>query len=59
MLSLHLRSEGKEKVEALKAFGVSQRDVMTLLPIEPADARVVNPEIRKKIFEKLEKIREH
>ncbi|KAM0964515.1 uncharacterized protein LOC126607405 [Malus sylvestris] len=65
---LQLRSEGKEKVEAPKAFGVSRRDVMlsvpvgTLaaltLPIEPVEARVVNPEIRKKIFEKLEKIRE-
>ncbi|XP_068325574.1 uncharacterized protein [Pyrus communis] len=66
---LQLRSEGKEKVEAPKAFGLSRRDVMLsvpvgtlaaviLLPVEPAEARVVNPEIRKKIFEKLAKIRE-
>ncbi|CAN6550137.1 unnamed protein product [Malus baccata var. baccata] len=65
-----VRSEGKQKAGSPKTFGVSRRDVMlslpvgtlaslTLLPTEPAEARIVNPEIRKKIFEKLEKIREH
>ncbi|XP_068333535.1 uncharacterized protein [Pyrus communis] len=69
-LPLQVRSEGKQKAGSPKTFGVSRRDVMlslpvgtlaslTLLPTEPAEARIVNPEIRKKIFEKLEKIREH
>lgn len=68
-LPLQVRSEGKQKPGSPKTFGVSRRDVMlslpvgtlaslTLLPTEPAEARIVNPEIRKKIFEKLEKIRE-
>ncbi|KAM0983461.1 hypothetical protein FF1_011063 [Malus domestica] len=69
-LPLQVRSEGKQKPGSPKTFGVSRRDVMlslpvgtlaslTLLPTEPAEARLVNPEIRKKIFEKLKKIREH
>ncbi|KAH0990989.1 hypothetical protein GBA52_002472 [Prunus armeniaca] len=68
-LPLQVRSEGKRKIEAPKAFGVSRRDLMlglpagtlaaaTLFPIKPAEARIVKPEIRRKIQEKFEKIRE-
>lgn len=60
-----MKSEERKKPEAPLDLGVSRRDMMIYLiagtlsgPTEPVDARVVKPEIRRKIREKLEKLRE-
>ena len=69
---LQVRSEAKQESGPPKAFSVSRRDnmIMLCLPtaatlaavtfssVEPAEARIVKPEIRRKIFEKLEMLRE-
>ncbi|XP_061989898.1 uncharacterized protein LOC133708456 [Rosa rugosa] len=68
-LPLQVRSEGKHNSGPPKVLGVSRRDVMLSLPaatlaaatffsVEPAEARIVKPEIRRKIQEKLEMLRE-
>lgn len=69
MLVLQVASEERQKLQVLKTFCVSRRDAMICLSAEtliglnffatePANARVVKPETRKKIFERLEKLRE-
>lgn len=66
---LQVRSEEKQESVPPKAFGVSRRDVtlslptatvaaLTLFSVEPAEARIVKPEIRRRIQEKLEMLRE-
>ncbi|KAK9276178.1 hypothetical protein L1049_005709 [Liquidambar formosana] len=68
---LQLRSEGEQKVQAVKASSVSRRDMMLCLSAaslggvydflfltEPVEARTVKPEIRRKIREKLDMLRE-
>ncbi|KAF3432200.1 hypothetical protein FNV43_RR26939 [Rhamnella rubrinervis] len=62
-------SEEGQKCQAVKTFCVPRRDAiicltaetligLTVFATEPANARVVKPETRKKIFERLEKLRE-
>lgn len=65
-----MRSEGRQESCPPKVLGVSRRDVMLSLPaatlaavtffsVEPAaEARIVKPEIRRKIQEKLKLLRE-
>lgn len=66
---MQVRSEEKQESVPPKAFSVSRRDVMLSLPtatvaaltffsVEPAEARIVKPETRRKIQEKLEMLRE-
>ncbi|KAK9935259.1 hypothetical protein M0R45_022369 [Rubus argutus] len=68
-LPLQVRSEEKQESVPPKALDVSRRDVMLSLPtatvaaltlfsVGPAEARIVKPEIRRKIQEKLEMLRE-
>ena len=60
-----MKSENGWKPEAPINLGVSRRDMMMILtagilsvPADPVEARVVKPEIRRKIREKLDKLRE-
>ncbi|KAL5830406.1 hypothetical protein ACOSQ3_019874 [Xanthoceras sorbifolium] len=67
--SVGVRREGGRNLQAPKAVSVSRRDAMlcvtaeilsgiAMLSAEPAEARVTKLERRRKIMEKLEKIRE-
>lgn len=60
-----MKSEKEEGLEAPMNLGVSRRDMMIYLTAgalngatDPVEARVVKPEIRRQIREKLEMLRE-
>jgi hypothetical protein len=63
---LQVKSEEERRLEAPMNLGVSRRDMMIYLTAgalmsgatDPAEARVVKPEIRRKIREKLDMLRE-
>ncbi|XP_041010981.1 uncharacterized protein LOC121254862 [Juglans microcarpa x Juglans regia] len=64
-LPLQVKSEGEWKPEAPLNLGVSRREMMIYLAggtligqTEPVEARTTKPEIRRKIREKLEMLRE-
>ncbi|KAG6715248.1 hypothetical protein I3842_05G241600 [Carya illinoinensis] len=64
-LPLQVKSEGEWKPKAPLNLGVSRREMMIYLAAgtligrtEPVEARITKPEIRRKIREKLEMLRE-